>query len=102
MQTYRQRDMRKLIVTFRNFVSAPKMIDVLYTAVELDCDVCCLCKHIALGGEVWSVDVGSVVCHTVFNKEDSICQNFVLLSIYLGADTIGCKSFQGSLYANIF
>jgi len=52
MQTYRQRDMRKLIVTFRNFVSAPKMIDVLYTAVELDCDVCCLCKHIALGGEV--------------------------------------------------
>jgi hypothetical protein len=54
------------------------------------------------GGVAWSVDVGSVVCHTVFNKEDLICQNFVLLSIYLGADTIECKSFQGSLYAHIF
>jgi len=54
------------------------------------------------GGVARSVDVGSLVGRTVFNKEDSICQNVVLLSIYLGADTFGCKSFQGSLYANVF
>jgi len=56
-----------------------------------------------LNGDVArSVDVGSVVRHTVFNKEVSICQNFVFLSVYLGADTFGCKSFHDSLYANIF
>ena len=53
------------------------------------------------GGMARSVDVGSVACHTVFNKGDSIFQNFVLLSVYLGVDTFGSKSFQGSLYANI-
>jgi hypothetical protein len=80
-----------------------KMIDVLYTPIELDCVVCCLREHTHLtDGMARSVDVGSVVCHTVFNNEDSICQNFVLLSVYLGADTFGCKSFQGCLYANIF
>jgi len=57
-----------------------------------------------LNGDVArSVDVRSVVGHTVFNKEVSICQNFVFfLSVYLGADTFGCKSFHDSLYANIF
>jgi hypothetical protein len=38
----------------------------------------------------------------MFSKEDSICQNIVLLSAYLGVDTFGCKNYQGSLYAKIF
>jgi len=54
------------------------------------------------GGVARSVDIGSLVGRTVFNKEDSICQDFVLLLIYLGADTFGCKSFQSSLYVNVF
>ena len=82
-----------------------KMTDVLYTPAELDCDVLYVVYVNTLhltDGVARPVDVGSVVCHTVFNKEDSICKNFVLLSIYLGADTFGYKSFQDSLYANIF
>jgi len=50
MQTYGQRDTRKLIVTLRNVVNAPKndRCTVLYTPVELDCHVCCLREHTAL------------------------------------------------------